>query len=117
MASFPFDRYTNSLLTVERPTEALQATLRANKYEYACDHGLYGDQLWVHGGTATRALLNRAQRHAQRCPGARPMLWRCEPIANPGWRCSHDVAGVARSVAHRVRTGLGDAAAAMLGQS
>ena len=87
MASFPFEKHRISLLTVERPSGRLQSTLRAKGYEYVCDHGHYGDQLWVDASMST--LLQRAKRNAVACTSKATKMrtLRCEPIGNPAWTC------------------------------
>lgn len=47
LAEFPFDRYQFLAITVERPRQ-LRPLLEANGYVYVKDHGLYGDELYLH---------------------------------------------------------------------
>jgi hypothetical protein len=46
--TFPWHSYTILVLTVERPKWKLIKALNANEYRYICDHGGFGDQLWLH---------------------------------------------------------------------
>ena len=46
--TFPWDEYKFLVATIERPQAELQALLKANGYKYMCDHGTFGDQMWVH---------------------------------------------------------------------
>lgn len=93
MASFPFEKHRISILTVERPSKRLQATLVSKRYEYVCNHGHYGDQLWIDGSMP--ALLRRARRHAVSCSAGTNALeqMRCEPIGNPAWQCGRGAPG------------------------
>ena len=115
MRSFPFDRHRIAVLTVERPSKALQAVLRRERYQYVCNHGLYGDQMWIdqveHGH-----VLRRAQRYAIHCSYGKQVLARCEPIGDSQWQCGGNGGVGARALhtmhalAHRARARLGDAA-------
>ena len=46
--TFPWGKYTILVLTVERPKEKLKQLLLNNGYAYVCDHGDWGDQMWLH---------------------------------------------------------------------
>ena len=46
--SFPWDAYTFLVATIERPKPELKALLESNGYKYLCDHGTFGDEMWVH---------------------------------------------------------------------
>lgn len=46
--TFPWGEYTILVLTVERPKEKLKQLLLNNGYAYVCDHGDWGDQMWLH---------------------------------------------------------------------
>ena len=46
--TFPWHVYTILVLTVERPKSRLVKALKDNGYIYICDHGGFGDQLWLH---------------------------------------------------------------------
>ena len=46
--TFPWANYTILVMTVERPKQGLVHRLLANEYFYVCDHGDFGDQLWMH---------------------------------------------------------------------
>jgi hypothetical protein len=61
MATFPFETHRFALMTVERPKPALQELLHSNGYWHVCDHGSFGDQLWVDSRAlvSTRSLLVR----------------------------------------------------------
>ena len=56
LGHFPFDRYTFRAMTVERPSDALKATLQTHGYHYIRNHGNHGDEFWVHGGVRGRAV-------------------------------------------------------------
>ena len=45
---FPWVNYIFPTLTVERPGDKLATLFEENGYTYLCDHGDFGDQLWVH---------------------------------------------------------------------
>ena len=47
MSSFPWDSYTISVLTVERPKPDLVQMLQAHGYVWQCNHGKFGDELWL----------------------------------------------------------------------
>ena len=55
LLAFDFSKFTFRILTVERPSPALRATLRSNDYIYVGDHGCFGDQMWVHRSMASQA--------------------------------------------------------------
>ncbi len=46
--TFPWHKYRILVLTVERPKQMLKKAMDANGYLYICDHGGFGDQLWLH---------------------------------------------------------------------
>lgn len=46
--NFPWNEYTFLAITIERPKEKLVEMLQANNYIFVCDHGQFGDQLWLH---------------------------------------------------------------------
>ncbi len=46
--TFPWKRYTFLSITVERPKDKLKLLLMSNGYKYICNHGGFGDQLWLH---------------------------------------------------------------------
>ena len=102
MRTFPFDRHQISLLTVERPSAALQATLRAQQCHYACNHG---NELWLHASKSVE--LRRAQRRALTChlPGGGHLV-RCESIADPSWQCAGGVVSSVHRLTTRLRSGL-----------
>ena len=104
MRTFPFDRHQISLLTVERPSAALQATLRAQQCHYACNHG---NELWLHASKSVE--LRRAQRRALTChlPGGGHLV-RCESIADPSWQCARGVVSSVHRLTTRLRSGLAD---------
>ena len=55
LGRFPFDRYTFRAMTVERPSDALKSTLQTHGYHYVRNHGVHGDEFWVHGSIRGRA--------------------------------------------------------------
>lgn len=55
LSTFAFDRYTFSVMTIERPSGQLQHLLREKGYEYIKDHGAFGDQMWAHSSKAALA--------------------------------------------------------------
>ncbi len=64
--TFPWHSYTILVLTVERPKPKLLEALKANGYRYICNHGGFGDQLWLHSTfphiNSTIAALNITTR-------------------------------------------------------
>jgi hypothetical protein len=48
LETFPWAKYTFLSITVERPKHGLKVMLQANGYVYVCNHGGFGDQLWLH---------------------------------------------------------------------
>ena len=62
MSTFAFDRYTFSLMTIERPNEQLRALLRTKDYVYLKDHGTFGDQMWAHRSVAAQAAARLGVR-------------------------------------------------------
>lgn len=46
--SFAWDKYKFLCITVERPKAQLRTLLIQQKYMYICDHGNFGDELWLH---------------------------------------------------------------------
>jgi len=48
MSAFPFDHYQINVITVERPSGQLVQLLRSKDYVYKGEHGLYGDEVWIH---------------------------------------------------------------------
>lgn len=50
MLSFPFDTHRLLLLSVERPKPQLTNLLTKSGFRYVCDHGSYGDEMWVFHG-------------------------------------------------------------------
>ena len=46
--TFPWSNYTILVMTVERPKQKLISLLIANAYVHICDHGDFGDQMWIH---------------------------------------------------------------------
>ena len=52
--TFPWNEYTILCLTVERPKEKLINSLKTNGYVYVCNHGDFGDQLWLHSSFPDR---------------------------------------------------------------
>jgi len=51
--NFPWNRYTFSVITAERPKDNLRKVLVFQGYTYVCDHGDFGDELWIHSTFAT----------------------------------------------------------------
>ena len=47
MSSFPWDTYSISVLTVENPKEDLVQALEAHGYVWQCNHGHFGDEMWL----------------------------------------------------------------------
>ena len=48
LGAFPWHRFAFLAITVERPNPGLRATFKSQGYTYVCDHGGFGDQLWLH---------------------------------------------------------------------
>ena len=46
--TFPWSNHAILLLTVERPKKRLVHLLMTHGYSYVCDHGDFGDQMWIH---------------------------------------------------------------------
>ena len=69
-STFPWDEFTFLVMTVERPVKELQDAFTAHGYHYLCDHGAYGDQLWVHA-----SLPRFAAVAAQFSRGGCPVSW------------------------------------------
>lgn len=64
MKTFPWEDYRFSVLSVERPQAELQRLLASHQYQYVCDHGGFGDQMWVDSlelskGAASSISLDR----------------------------------------------------------
>lgn len=47
-STFPWSAYTFLVITVERPKQFLKDAFIAHGYHYLCNHGGFGDELWVH---------------------------------------------------------------------
>ena len=47
MLSFPWEQYRFTIMTVERPKARLKELLSRHGYEYVCDSGDFGDELWL----------------------------------------------------------------------
>lgn len=52
---FPWSKYTFSVITAERPKPNLKEALMLRGYTYVCDHGDFGDELWIHSSFGTLA--------------------------------------------------------------
>jgi hypothetical protein len=48
MKDFPFDQYTISVMTVERPTDELKKLFADNGYVFLKDLAWWGETLWAH---------------------------------------------------------------------
>lgn len=46
--TFPWDAYTFLVMTVERPKPELKMMFDQRGYVYVCDHGTFGDEMWIH---------------------------------------------------------------------
>ena len=46
--TFSWHIYTFLVITVERPKSGLKDMLATHGYEYICDHGTFGDEMWMH---------------------------------------------------------------------
>ena len=65
--NFPWNKYTFLSITIERPKSKLKKLLTVNGYSHICNHGGFGDQLWLHSTfpdiDAAIASLNLGQAH------------------------------------------------------
>ena len=87
MRTFPWNTHRINLLTVERPKPVLKAMLHHNGYRHWCNHGTFGDELWLH-----ETMSERRQVHAKlsRIHACGPnQVRQCEPIANPSDKMLH----------------------------
>ena len=95
MASFPFDTYAISLITVEATSGQLTHRLRANGYELLCTQCPplplpclgRGDDVWVH--RKARPHLDAPEDQIAHCSN-RP---RCERLLNSKWMCGTNASG------------------------
>lgn len=55
--TFPWDRYTMLVVTVERPKLPLVRLLVTHGYLHLCDHGDFGDQMWMHSSFPNRSSV------------------------------------------------------------
>lgn len=46
--TFPWEDILFRTLTIERPGSKLKEVLIKNNYEFICQHGGFGDELWIH---------------------------------------------------------------------
>ena len=69
--TFPWDMYTILVLTVERPKDKLKQLLSLHGYTYVCDHGDWGDQLWMHSTfpEMNATIGSLGLDNAKRCSG------------------------------------------------
>ena len=74
--TYPWDMYTILVLTVERPKEKLKQLLSLHGYTYVCDHGDWGDQLWIHSTfpEMNMAIGSLGLDNAKRCSGVYPAI-------------------------------------------
>lgn len=98
MATFPWHRHNISVLTVERPKNALRASLASHGYGFVCTSGVFGDELWVHRASVPPS---RYRNRVLRCRGQ----YRCEGIADPHYSC--DMEGGAQGDAAAMPVGGG----------
>jgi hypothetical protein len=112
MKAFPFESYRFSVLTVERPAAELQRLLEAQGYMYVCDHGAFGDQLWV-DQRATEAATTSSPAGAAATPSPPPApkkalldLSAVNVEVGPTVRRFSDVAGAVDSRGKRCDLGL-----------
>ncbi len=74
--TFPWQKYTIFVLTVERPKPVLKKALKENGYLHICNHGGFGDELWLHStfpnlkeAVAGLNINNRNKKRGPRCRG------------------------------------------------
>jgi len=78
MSSFPWDSYTISVLTVERPKPDLVQMLQAHGYVWQCNHGTFGDELWLsRKALESQHVQNMLARGIQGC---------CKPRSHTEYR-------------------------------
>ena len=84
MSSFPWDSYTISVLTVERPKPDLVQMLQAHGYVWQCNHGPYGDELWLsRKALESQHVQNTLARGIQGCCKDRKKRYKhlpCTPL-------------------------------------
>lgn len=61
MDSFPWEKYTFKVLTVERPKDDLRAKLKNNGYEFLRRNSGFDDELWIHTASFPDANSIRKQ--------------------------------------------------------
>ena len=69
--TFPWSNHTILLLTVERPKKRLVYLLMTHGYSHVCDHGDFGDQMWIHSSFPewTKAVAGLRLEGRQHCSG------------------------------------------------
>ena len=69
--TFPWSEYTILVLTVERPKQKLVQLLLLHGYTYICDHGDWGDQMWMHSTfpEIQMAVDSLGPKNSNRCSG------------------------------------------------
>lgn len=58
MSSFPFDMYTITLLTIERPRDELRQLLQSKNYVHVCDIAEFGETLWSYKPHIEASIVN-----------------------------------------------------------
>lgn len=62
-SSFPWDKYTFSVITAERPKTELRAAFTQHGYVEMCTHGWFGDEMWIHSSTPNFEELKAKYLH------------------------------------------------------
>lgn len=93
MAAFPWHSHRINVLTVERPKPVLRGMLRRNGYHHWCDHGTFGDEMWLHEKMRERTQVRGKLSRIQAC--GPEQVSRCEQIADATLRCNGMAADLA----------------------
>jgi len=73
LSTFPWKKYTFLAITAERPKKNLKHILESNGYRYVCDHGSFGDELWLHASFPNykAAIASLHLNHKEMAPQCR----------------------------------------------
>lgn len=56
---FAWEKYIFSIMTVERPKPSFVQLAKKYNYVYLCDHGGFGDELWIHESISTGDFVSK----------------------------------------------------------